>query len=452
MGYDVTFHLVDAEAIRRELLEPLLKGGAAPAPFDTDPAKWAAARETVLHGPASQAAHEACRLAIEFSAARLPHLYRRNFAVTYHPMRMEDELRGIPSMDFGSPEKVLFQPLIEARPALRGCLPSELEGNYRTGGFCSSPWSAANAMRAFCNELSPNFRRRVRPLLGLLRAAVRHRLCVWEASDLAGVTPTRPELLHCPELGRSIDLAPSREEWEKLAKGVADEGDVLDLVDCIVETEPLTDRAASLAMLTFLGTLSASNWLSLDPKVLGLLRAWLDVAIRDEALTLASFRPLYSVLLGSGQGSSPRHLLPPSIVNKGLMAEDPLVVSSVVALLDTITDNTDGLEEGLIRAWIRLREAGDALLAEVLMLVGRHAATQALNTVLGGGHAPDPGFISDIVYLMEYADPYEIVATHHGALLALVEAASSTSDSGIASASKDLQRMLERCREENDEI
>lgn len=255
MGYDVSFQLIDPRRVQDELLPRLLDGGPPPAPFDARPdaaASWSRARAAVLGGEPPIAARAACELVLAWSARTLPHATTRNLAVTHHPLRMEDELQGIPNAGFGSAEP-LFGPLVARRPELRGHFPSRLGDDSSPGGLCRDPDFAGREMRRFRLGLPDQLRRRVSPVLSALRAAERRRLFVWEnALDLELAAP---ELLRWPGLTRwGADDGPlSAAEWTRLADvGLTCVGDVLDLMDVAVTLDPAADTAAVREVLRLL--------------------------------------------------------------------------------------------------------------------------------------------------------------------------------------------------------
>jgi hypothetical protein len=273
MGYDVHFQLVDPLRIYGLLTH--LQEGKAPPPsaFDERPdaeALWAKARAQILGDDPALAARVAGQLVVIWSAASLPFVWTRNFAVTYAPIRMEEELTAVPSSDFGSPE-LLFQ-------ALRGLSwTGRLEGSGSVGGYVYRVDRAAGAIKEFHDQLPPELRRRVLPLLQVLRAAQRHDLCVLESADLLGVTSVRTDMLCWPGLARfGLEGEPlTSAEWHHFGAAGPSFGDLEDATDRIVATD-VCDRETRSAILALLHGVSWRSGYA-DPFLPRLL-GWLERA------------------------------------------------------------------------------------------------------------------------------------------------------------------------------
>jgi CarD family transcriptional regulator len=249
MGYDVTFHLIDVEAVRDGLIPALLRGDPPPpSAFDQldDAAEaWTASRTAVLEGEPQAAARAACELIVCWSAESLAYVWMRNFGITYHPLRMEEVLQSVPTTGFGSP-RPLLEALLERRPELEPALPTRVEGSSTTGGFAIAP--NGSAIRQWYEELPPNMRRRAAPLLCIFRAAQRRGFGLYEATDLARELERHTHDLAWPGLGRFglIGGEPSPEEWDAIL-AVRDEWtepDIHDLLDraALVRDEALLSR------------------------------------------------------------------------------------------------------------------------------------------------------------------------------------------------------------------
>lgn len=300
MGYDVTFHLVDPAAIANVLLPALLDSPTPPlAGFAgiEDPASfWADGRARVFSAPPAQAAHAASVIALRWSARNLPWVWTRNLAVTHHPLRMEDELRRVPSDGFGSPERALFEPLIARRPDLRGAFAGRLDVQGRCGGFLARPFvgSWSDHMTAMFARLHPTARPRIVPLMALARAASRGGLAVWEASDLVYGEAPRADLLNTPGLSRYLlhGQPPSEAEWGALlGREAFGHGDLCDLMARASELQPERD---ALRILQFLDRMTRVPWVRvdvplpvLDRSLFAALRRWAGHrAVAERAVAL----------------------------------------------------------------------------------------------------------------------------------------------------------------------
>jgi len=244
VGFDVSLHLIDPELVRGALLPALLAGAPPPpSPFDELEGareRWAAARAEVLEAPPRRAAAAACRLVVEWSAESLPFVWLRNFGLTCEPLRMERELTPAPDLGLGSP-RPLFAPLVARRRGLARAFPAALTGDSPTGGYSERP----QAPRSYYEQLPPALRARVVPVLAVVRAAQRHRLAIFEATDLLRtLTPPRAELLAWPGLARfGLEGAPlTDEEWRSVMEAASrfTSGDRHDLLDRAAELDPAT--------------------------------------------------------------------------------------------------------------------------------------------------------------------------------------------------------------------
>src|SRR5689334_11777704 len=129
MGIDVTLHLVDEEALRRELVPAILGDAALPARFVAhrpDAAEMVAqARALLSRGAAEEAAARLCDLAVLHAACTLPHRYERGFALS---------LVEFPERLAGSPE-ALFAPVVRAHPRLAKRFPRRFGDDHATGVY-----------------------------------------------------------------------------------------------------------------------------------------------------------------------------------------------------------------------------------------------------------------------------------------------------------------------------
>ncbi|MBX2796755.1 MAG: hypothetical protein KTR31_03770 [Myxococcales bacterium] len=289
MGYDITFQIVSVHQLQ-QVFRHLVDGEPPPpSPFDDrDDAEvvWSEARRRVLAGPAEDAAKTACQLAALWSASSHPFVWTRNLGITYHPLRMEDELQGLPSTGFGSVPWFL-EPVLDLRPELRPHVPTYLDGNYTTGGYCRDPERAAEAVKAFWRELPPNLQSRITPLLTLLRAAQREGTGVLEATDLLGVPDAEQPRLAWPGLQRSpLGEGPlTAEEWAATAAvwrtrdvdGTNALGDMEDLLDEVLRAD-VSDEAVLRPVCEVLDRIRDS-WLTLPDPVITQVLTHLEPAL-----------------------------------------------------------------------------------------------------------------------------------------------------------------------------
>lgn len=259
MGYDCHFQLIDPAATQRMLAALVAGAPPPPSPFDARPdaqTLWAQAREIVLGADRSASSRAAGELVAQWNAASLAFVWVRNLGATYHPIRMEDALKGLPSHLFGSPDRFLF----DALPiTLR--LSGRLEGNAQVGGYVANVEDAAHEIRALYDDLFEPMQRRLRPVLALFRAAERRRLAVLESSDLLPVTSEHAAMLHWPGLSRfGLEGEPlTAEEWRSFARANPPESDLRDAVDRIVECD-VADAEKRAAVLALLIERSRASW------------------------------------------------------------------------------------------------------------------------------------------------------------------------------------------------
>ncbi len=284
MGYDCHFQLVDAYATQRMLAALVTGAPPPPSEFDALPeaqALWSQARALVLGPDAAAASRAAGELVAHWNAASRAFVWTRNMAATYHPIRMEDALKGLPSHRFVSPDRFLFDAL-----PVRLSLSGRLEGNSQVGGFVANVDDAAHEIRALYDDLHEPMQRRLRPILSLFRAAERHRLAVLESADLLGVTSAHQAMLHWPGLARyGLDGGPlTAEEWTAFAQARPSQLDLHDAVDRIVECD-VHDPSARAAVLALLLDRSNTDWTSAERERIA---QWIARCFATEDLALAS--------------------------------------------------------------------------------------------------------------------------------------------------------------------
>lgn len=197
MGWDCTFHLVDPKSVAKAI-STWVRGKAPPAEFvdayEKGETIWATARERALNEPPEVAATIGCQLAILHAAALHPHHAERGVALSFHidptPRRCGP---WVPKSLWGNPTTML-KALSKKRPELR--YHEVFEHNSDTGVFipAKNVAKAAEAVRQAMFDRDDPERDRYRGLYRTLRAAARHRLAYWEATDVA-VAQTRPEML-----------------------------------------------------------------------------------------------------------------------------------------------------------------------------------------------------------------------------------------------------------------
>lgn len=284
MGYDCHFQLIDAAATAR-MLEALVAGSPPPpSAFDALPeaaSLWTRAREWVLGPDRVAAARAAGELVAHWNAASFAFVWTRNLGATYHPIRMEDALKGFASGYFMSPTYTLF-----------GALPADLawsgrlEGSSQIGGYVVEVDEAAADIRALYDDLHEPMQRRLRPILALFRAAQRHGLTVLESTDLLSVTSAHAAMLHWPGLARfGLDGdALSAEEWSAFARARPPATDLHDALDRIVACDP-RDADARRAVLSLLTEHASVEWSSAER---ARIASWITQCIATEDLALAS--------------------------------------------------------------------------------------------------------------------------------------------------------------------
>lgn len=202
MGWDCTFHLVDPKAVTK-VVRLLLKGKPPPeeflAAYETGAKLWAEAHKRVLNDEPADAAQIACQLAIYTSAAQLPHTSARNIAFSFGEMPEPGRRDGpwIRDTWTSSPE-AMFKPLLKQRPELEGTFRTAFESNSDTGVFIPAKHCADAAelvVQARAGSKSELLSQGYTELERALRAAHRHGLAFWEATDL-GVAQTNAEMLN----------------------------------------------------------------------------------------------------------------------------------------------------------------------------------------------------------------------------------------------------------------
>lgn len=243
MQYDVSFQLIEPNAVRT-VLESLVRGEKpAPSKFDerADAADmWATAQQMVLQAESEAAARAVGQLVAMWSASTLPSVRIANFGVTSHPPKMADELRDVPHQEFTSPELALFFPILtNRRPDLH--FSGVLDDNFSIGGYVSSPRRAGRRLRLWYRSLPPSAQQQALPLLKIIRAAERHGYGVLESAGLLGSRCPEEAMLHWPGMNRfGLEGEPlSVDEWRALRRmGVSTSGDMADVSDRIVEVCP----------------------------------------------------------------------------------------------------------------------------------------------------------------------------------------------------------------------
>lgn len=409
MGYDVTFHLVDEDSIRRSLLPALLGGGPPPdGPFaqrEGSEHLWTRAGELILEGSSDEAVAAATELAIRWSAASLPWVSARNLAMSYQPLHMEDELYDVSWGHSESAER-LFQPLIDVRPELQGRFPSRLEGNGRAGAYVPSDWVDGRPLATSLTRIPESLRWRLLPILSVFRAAERHGFGVWEASDLVYDAPPRVDLLSWPGVGRfglgGGDLTAA--EWEGAAER-AHEWSIVDLEDFwrrYGRQSPAVDSERSLRILRVLG---AFDWDHRDIRMaddFAGLGHWLEECLDHPDLRGAAWCPLLTV---SQRNLASLEGLPLSELVRGLREVDD--ASSLTILVRQISPRLREeaeLPEGLIDAILSLnRSPATADLASALCFVLRHRESwirELCNAIVEDGLA-NHGNLVEAFYLDE---------------------------------------------------
>lgn len=214
MGYDCTYHLVDATRVADALGALSAKAGRAPRGFAAAYGRgsWTVYRKAILEGEPAEAAKAACALAIRVSALALPHAAQRGIAFSRGLSGDDDEQPPLAASERGAPERLLA-PLLRARPVLRGHFPIGFESNYEAGILIEAP----NVSRVAASTRKRMLARRqasLRAMVWTLEAAASHGLAWWEATDL-DVPQTHAELLgpepELPPLPPEPELAPYRE-------------------------------------------------------------------------------------------------------------------------------------------------------------------------------------------------------------------------------------------------
>ncbi len=199
MGFDCTLHLIDEQAIATELV-PRLLGKTKKKLAAFEKSKRAAelldgAREALRTASPDDAARALTELAIQFSAASLPHLAVRGMALSLW-QHAPKKVRSRSPLGLGESPEPLFRDVVARRKELRGRFPTCFEENWMTGVFI--PAKRIAAARAWMEQnlasLTPGERLVIEPIERALAAAQKYGLAYWEATDLE-VRQARAELL-----------------------------------------------------------------------------------------------------------------------------------------------------------------------------------------------------------------------------------------------------------------
>ena len=192
MGFDCTLHLVDERAIRDELV-PRILGRGRTHPFEKRKVH-AAALASLTKGLATDEPADVARaltaLAIQFSAASLPHLAARGVAISLW--------KRAPRALGASPE-ALFEDVIRIRTQLSGRFPVRFDENWMTGVYIPAARVAAarGSLNKSLDALPKGDRSWFEPIERVLAAAEAHGLAYWEATDL-DVVSAKSTLLAAP--------------------------------------------------------------------------------------------------------------------------------------------------------------------------------------------------------------------------------------------------------------
>lgn len=439
MGYDIHLQILYPGELER-LFEHLVAGRSPPpSAFDQRgdaSALWDEARDKILSGEPGLAARTACQLAAIWSAESHPHVWLRNLGVTYHPLRMEDELRGLPSAGFGASMGFLH-PLLALRPELEEHVPHSLDGSYSTGGFCSSPGDVVPELRAFHRSLDAPLQRRVFPLLMLLREAQRRGACVLESSDLLDVgeppeaQPWWQELLRTTPGGPALSAGGWAELERHWLDRDVDDVRALDQLGGILEriVEADLDEPGVLAPICgLLHRICESYLVFPDEEILGVL-CHLEGPL--EARTYPRAWIPYERLTGKLTSHTPQPRLRSELVDAALDAlrRGPDDTGLIRALIRHYTASTDRfldpdppvpeLARGLLEALQRHRERLDL---EEPDHVRRHlikdAGEEAAQVLLAQPHGPE---LLEILCVDLLDAGGDVAAAQHQPLVALVE-------------------------------
>lgn len=189
MGYDVTFHAVDEQALSRDLIPWVLGDKPAPQIFIQKYDDWqkveAAVQKSLSEDKPSSAARTVTQLAVMHAACLHPYIYERGRAFSLAVDEEEDALFGLPESISANPEP-LFAPLLARWPQLRGQFPEVFEGNYMTGVYI--PARHVPALAAWLEKSLQRFdegdRAEFEEIHRLIQYAAQHGLAVWEATDI----------------------------------------------------------------------------------------------------------------------------------------------------------------------------------------------------------------------------------------------------------------------------
>ncbi len=204
MGFDCTLHLVDEELLRKEFMPRLLRDGPAPSlrdrllrrsprfePTTFDRRRgdaqrlWKRARRALRMTSPETAARCVAELALLFNSCELPFEPSRNVALSLWSGLHDDLPDHIPHELLGSPDD-LFEGLIEAFPALRGCFPDYFDGNGSLGIYVSAVKVPALAtwVEEQVGRLDKGERAGLVAVARVLRVAAAEGYGYWEAAEI----------------------------------------------------------------------------------------------------------------------------------------------------------------------------------------------------------------------------------------------------------------------------
>lgn len=190
MGYDVTFHAVNEQAVRSELIPWVLGEKSVPPAFAERFEDWqeiAGKVKDLLTGEdVISAARALTELSVMYAACLHPYVYERGRAFTLAVGEEEDPLADPPE-DFSHNPEILFESLLVRHPSLRGHFPEAFEGNYMTGFFF--PADKVPLLRAWLGKklmaMDEGDREDYEQIENLIEYAADHGLAVWEATDIS---------------------------------------------------------------------------------------------------------------------------------------------------------------------------------------------------------------------------------------------------------------------------
>jgi len=196
MGFDCTLHVIDPARLRDVFCARLLGENTPLSAFESQKganAIWAQISAALQADDAVVAARLIAQGAICFMSAELPAHYERGFCLSLWSWRMEDDalIAEVPPQHRGPAADldILFAPLVEAHPRLKGRWPTELTGNGSTGVFVPRE-KISGLLKWTKNRVSkyPRAARRIfRGLLLVLEECERRGMAYWEASDLTAI-------------------------------------------------------------------------------------------------------------------------------------------------------------------------------------------------------------------------------------------------------------------------